>query len=251
MRCSTCGTESLDTALYCGNCGSKLKSACPGCNALNPAGNSFCQVCGTALTPGGWAEAPAAVVFEQAGASAGLRCPRCDKANEPGSIYCYDCGFPLDDREDLRASALHMRQQSLAGRPGGFWIRLVATIINYIIVFAVAVPLTYLIFPDYSLLEVSSDTALWDESDTVNSVLALFYWTLSVGIWGTTIGKKAFGLRVVRPDGSKIGIGRAFCRYLCYTISLLTLLIGYLMIAFRADKRGLHDLICDTMVIRK
>ena len=54
---------------------------------------------------------------------------------------------------------------------------------------------------------------------------------------------------MVRNDGSKVGIGRAFARYLCYTISFLILGIGFLMILFRPDKRGLHDLICDTKVV--
>ena len=40
-----------------------------------------------------------------------------------------------------------------------------------------------------------------------------------------------------------------FLRTLCYSISFLILGIGFLMIAFRKDKRGLHDLICDTKVV--
>jgi uncharacterized RDD family membrane protein YckC len=58
-------------------------------------------------------------------------------------------------------------------------------------------------------------------------------------------------LYVVRTDGSRVGIGRALARYLAYVPSAIILGGGFLMIAWRQDKRGLHDLICDTVVIRR
>ena len=60
-------------------------------------------------------------------------------------------------------------------------------------------------------------------------------------------GKCVLGLHVLRPDGSRAGLGRKFCRFL---VSGFTSYIDFLMIAFRKDRRGLHDLICDTVVIR-
>ena len=72
------------------------------------------------------------------------------------------------------------------------------------------------------------------------------YFSILVAAWSTTVGKLIFGLRVVRNDGSKIGVGRASARALCYLLSFIVLYIGFLMIAFREDRRGLHDLICDT-----
>ena len=35
------------------------------------------------------------------------------------------------------------------------------------------------------------------------------YFSIPVVIWATTIGKRVFGLYVVRADGSKVGFGRA------------------------------------------
>ena len=63
------------------------------------------------------------------------------------------------------------------------------------------------------------------------------------------MGKRLFRLYVVRTDGSRVGPGRALARHLASLLSMLILGIGFLMIAFRQDKRGLHDLICDTVVI--
>ncbi|MDD2567019.1 MAG: RDD family protein [Thiovulaceae bacterium] len=38
-------------------------------------------------------------------------------------------------------------------------------------------------------------------------------------------------------------------RSLGYIVSTLLFLVGFLMVAFRKDKRGLHDLLADTAVI--
>ena len=85
----------------------------------------------------------------------------------------------------------------------------------------------------------------------VELMLNLLYFTIPIAIWSTTAGKRALGLYVVRTDGSKLGIGRAIARFFAYSLSALTLGIGFLMIAFRQDKRGLHDLVCDTVVIKR
>ena len=57
-----------------------------------------------------------------------------------------------------------------------------------------------------------------------------------------------FGLKVLTEDGEPIGLDKAVLRYIGLWINILTLGIGYLMIAFRKDKRGLHDLIAGTVV---
>ena len=80
----------------------------------------------------------------------------------------------------------------------------------------------------------------------------ILYHPIGWSLWSTTVGKRIFNLYVVSVDGSKIGFWLAFARYLCYLVSAFPLLsVGFLVIAFRKDKRGLHDLMCDTMVVRR
>ena len=78
--------------------------------------------------------------------------------------------------------------------------------------------------------------------------LSVLYFAVLVAIWRTTVGKRLFGLYVVCSDGSRVGFGRALARALAMILSGLILGIGFLMILFREDSRGLHDLICDTVV---
>ena len=69
------------------------------------------------------------------------------------------------------------------------------------------------------------------------------------GQFGATLGKMAIGAQIVNLDGSRIGFGKAFLRWLASIVSGLTLGIGYLLVAFRDDRRALHDLLVGTQVI--
>jgi uncharacterized RDD family membrane protein YckC len=60
----------------------------------------------------------------------------------------------------------------------------------------------------------------------------------------------AMGLKLVRSDGSGLSYGRIVGRYFSEWISGLIFCIGYIMVAFDEQKRGLHDRICDTRVIK-
>ena len=69
---------------------------------------------------------------------------------------------------------------------------------------------------------------------------------------GATVGKMAFGLRIVRFDGAQLSFGRASARHFAkYMLTpLVPLAIGYLLAAFTSRKRALHDMVADTLVIR-
>lgn len=51
-------------------------------------------------------------------------------------------------------------------------------------------------------------------------------------------------------NGESLELGPAVLRYLGYFASTLLLGIGYLMVAFTPQKRGLHDYIAGTVVVR-
>lgn len=66
-----------------------------------------------------------------------------------------------------------------------------------------------------------------------------------------TLGKLAIGIKVVRSDGEAISFARGVGRYFAFLLSSLILCIGLLMAAFTERKQGLHDMICDTLVVDK
>lgn len=67
---------------------------------------------------------------------------------------------------------------------------------------------------------------------------------------GATLGKMALGLRVVTSDGQRLSFLNATGRYFAKIISAIILFIGFIMIGFTDRKRGLHDMIAGTLVIK-
>ena len=82
------------------------------------------------------------------------------------------------------------------------------------------------------------------------SIFGVVYSVVMIGKYGATLGKMAMGLKVVRPDGSSFGYGLATGRYFAQFLNVFTFGIGYLMAIWDKEKRGLHDRVCGTRVIR-
>ena len=66
---------------------------------------------------------------------------------------------------------------------------------------------------------------------------------------GATIGKKVMGLRVEHA-GQNPTFLRGGCRYLARGLSFMICMIGYIMACFTEDNKALHDMICDTIVVK-
>ena len=234
MQCPNCNAAVPEGTSFCVQCGMQLQEVCPNCGAVRPPGARYCRSCGAYLEES--SDAPIAPSEEP-------RCPRCHSINEPTAAFCYSCGLPFD--EQPRPYEGNMLR---AGRPAGFWIRLVAALIDGLFLALTSLLLSAL-WPGTTVAEAVTSEDLWTTVDSVSVIVASLYYTLTVSIWSTTIGKRIVGIYVLRPNGSRVGVGRAFARYLAAQLSAVLLFAGYLMVAFRSDKRGLHDLICDTVVV--
>jgi uncharacterized RDD family membrane protein YckC len=73
------------------------------------------------------------------------------------------------------------------------------------------------------------------------------------GMWtwkGTTIGGIVLGLKVARLDGRPLTFVVALVRALAAAFSVIILFLGFLWIAWDADKQGWHDRIAGTVVLR-
>ncbi|MFQ6030683.1 MAG: RDD family protein [Dehalococcoidia bacterium] len=250
--CQHCGVEARPEANFCHGCGRTLERQCPTCNTPYAPGTHFCANCGANLTQAN--EDTDTAHFDPVTDTGSpvpgiLTCPRCNESNETSATYCYSCGLPLDD-VDIRPGTIFVSVPAFSNaRPGGFWARVVALIIDRIVQIILFVIILQVFF-DQSLVQYADSPDL-DGSHLVEFLLIVSYFTISIGLWSTTIGKRIFGLYVVRTDGSKVSPARALARSLAYFLSVFSLGIGFLIVAFRQDKRGLHDLLCDTVVIHR
>ena len=222
-------------ANFCVSCGFRLQASCPNCGAPNQPDSGFCHACGFALgTSASEQVSPAPV-----------SCPRCRASNDPRAAFCFSCGLPLAE-----FGASHRRPSAVTGVPAGFWIRLLAWLIDTaVLVGAHLLVLTLL--PDISIESYYSGDALWTLADSIMAIVGAVYTTVGVSAFSTTLGKRALGLYVLRRDGSRVSPLRAFGRHLAGGVSAILLFAGYLMIGFSSDKRGLHDHICDTVVVKR
>ena len=130
---------------------------------------------------------------------------------------------------------------------GGFWIRVIAYIIDAIILGIIAAILSVPLAVDYSDPASSSYRA----ANGIQLVLSLVYF---VGLWtymGASLGQRVFGLRVAdATTGQRITLGKAALRWLGLLISFAVCLIGVIWVAFDARKQGWMDKIANTVVLR-
>ena len=83
------------------------------------------------------------------------------------------------------------------------------------------------------------------------AISAAYYAGFHASTGMATLGKMAVGIKVVRTDGTRISLARGIGRYFATLLSGLIIGIGFLMAAFTERKQGLHDIICDTLVVDK
>ena len=123
---------------------------------------------------------------------------------------------------------------------GGFWIRFVAYYVDAALVEIIVILLVLAFFPSIAGVLL------------VSMIVTPTYF---IGFWATigqTVGMKLLGLRVVRnSDGGRLGFGRAVLRLVGFSISCIPLYLGLIWVAFDSRKRGWHDLIAGSAVIRR
>lgn len=127
----------------------------------------------------------------------------------------------------------------------GFWVRLAAYLVDGAWILLAAVGSSFLaggpLAPRGSLVAVAVAAALF-------LLVPLVGWS----VWGTTPGKRLLRLYVCTVDGTTgVGFGRALLRWVGYLLSGALFGVGFLMIAFDATRRGLHDRIAGTYVGRR
>jgi uncharacterized RDD family membrane protein YckC len=158
-----------------------------------------------------------------------------------------------------------------SARPGtqnvlvaGFWRRLGAALIDLGIVGPVALILTALAslvagveLPpsrmrglDFWLdLALSGDPAL-SMAMGLFVAIGLIYLLVFQITTARTIGMRVLGLRIIDVYGDPPSSARCAARTAGYLAGAATLLLGFLWIGFDSEKRGLHDWLAGTYVIR-
>ncbi len=245
LVCHACARDNAAANRFCIHCGHALEPPappaaealvptlpCAQCAAANAPDNRYCTACGFPLE-----------TFRTDPSQFKKVCTGCGAVNEPAYAYCYRCGLPLPQQ--------FLPQAQVGGSPAGFWIRLLAFLIDGVLLGISNVVITAFFAgfdPERTMSELYGESTGW-AATLVSLGVGIAYYTFPMGLWGRTLGKAILGLKVTRMDGSKLSYLRAFARYWAYYLSAIPLFLGFLSIALSAQKRGWHDFLCDTRVV--
>lgn len=135
------------------------------------------------------------------------------------------------------------------------WKRVIGAAIDVCILFVITYALCYVwtsnAHPSEAYLSPELTRELWKSRFITTWLIADLIYSVALitsNLQGT-FGQKAVGIIVTKDDGGKVGYGAAIGRSLMSIVSSIFLKIGYIMAAFRDDKKTLHDLVADTVVI--
>ena len=204
-------------------------------------------------------------------------CSSCGATVADGTAFCGSCGRPIVGYNVGQAAPAAPAMAAAApayGAPvaaansyAGFWLRVVAAIVDGIIL---GIPLGMIGFA----LIISAVPFIAHTQDPMAVVATILpriffllviylvatwlYWALmESSSWQATLGKKALGLRVTDLAGARPTFGRASGRFFagrgigCVpSIGGLYFLIDCIMAGFTEKKQALHDIIASCLVIR-
>ena len=123
----------------------------------------------------------------------------------------------------------------------GFWRRVGAMVVDSLIY---SVLLALILGPKYV------DSNFWSFEGIISNGIAL---SLTIVLWVRylgTPGKLLLGCQVVDADtGERMTVKQAMIRYLGYFVSIFTLGIGFLWVAWDKRKQGFHDKMANTVVV--
>ena len=151
----------------------------------------------------------------------------------------------------------------------GFWVRFLATWIDMAIFVIPIGAVVYALsggemidFSDYqqslvyaqegntlaALQHMPKANAQWEPIfELLVAIVTIVFWKQFAG---ATPGKKLLGIHVVDAKSlGEINNKQAIIRYISYIISTIPLGLGFFMVAFHKEKRALHDILADTVVI--
>ena len=135
----------------------------------------------------------------------------------------------------------------------GFWIRLVAALIDSIVLTIIIIFLavfSLLVFG--ATLGEGAGIGMFFLVLILASLATILYKPImEASDYQGTFGKYALGLKIVDKNGQKISMTSSFVRTILWIIGsqAFLLCLGVIMVGFTEYKQGLHDILADTYVV--
>ncbi|MGD7021406.1 RDD family protein [Rossellomorea vietnamensis] len=155
------------------------------------------------------------------------------------------------ENQDEFAATVQEKKESDLGivELGGFWMRFWAYLLDLIVISSIGRLIVYPIFRAMDLSLVKDD--MFAPISILSAIIFYGYFVLMTRYFGQTLGKMAFGLKVIELDGKPLQWSTILFRELIGRFISASFFVLYIVVAFTNKKQGIHDLFADTTVIRE
>lgn len=134
----------------------------------------------------------------------------------------------------------------------GFWRRAAASLIDGILMSVITLPLLMMIYGD-AYFDADQAALVQGGWDLIISYVLPIIVIIGFWVWkSATPGKMAMGVKIIDArTGGKPSTAKFIGRYFAYIPSSIVLGLGFLWVAFDKQKRGWHDMLAKTLVVKK
>jgi uncharacterized RDD family membrane protein YckC len=180
-----------------------------------------------------------------------------DHDDRPGQRPTEPLGGPAPPTAPLPGGASAPPSFTAAGPPpgalAGFWRRLVAAVLDWLLIGIVAAAIGDLFgveAPSPPAADGGVNIQLAGTGPFILVELAYFTWFHATGA-GQSIGNKILGIRVLDAEtGRSLPYARAFVRALMSNLSALPCFLGFLWMLWEPRKQTWHDMVANSLVVR-
>lgn len=212
-----------------------------------------------------------------------MYCSKCGANVPENATFCSACGQPTGAAPGAASAGVSgsgyastaVMAPAVVAAPAvtyaGFWLRVVAAIIDYLLI---AIPLGGAFF---LVLASALPTLVHMQGENpmelmftmgprilalmaISLVVSWLYWAaLESSSWQATLGKKALGLYVTDTAGARLTFGRASGRFyggrgiaaIVPSVGGLYFIVSCILAGITEKKQALHDIIAGCLVLRK
>ena len=131
----------------------------------------------------------------------------------------------------------------------GFWTRFISYLIDMIVIYAISSLLNTISF---GLLNKVLDFPILGEESLSYVIVMFTYFIAMTYFFSQTLGKMIMKIKVETNKGEKLSLADVVYRELVgRLLTIFLVYLPYLAVAFTNKKKGLHDFIADTVVVKE
>jgi uncharacterized RDD family membrane protein YckC len=216
-----------------------------------------------------------------------MYCSKCGTALADGAAFCSACGAPVASASPTppnvpepetpghAPSAFPSEAPRVSVAYAGFWLRLVAFVLDLILLFVVFTFVIGFLAVAMGLGAAIQQIQPGESPEALKDTLgvgfmlavllillagsASYFSSLEASKWQATLGKKALGLYVTDLAGNRISFGRSSVRFFAGkfiaigvpAFGMLYFFVSCLCAGITPRKQALHDMIAGCLVLRK